>query len=361
MKKLVLAAVVAALSGQAMAVNVYNADDATLDVYGEIRTRIKKVEGEAGKFDGDSTKIGVKGKYGIGNDMYVVGEMRMGGDFNNTKDSDNGGEFNFDRGYVGIGHNAYGVVRAGRMPSVHDTLFSHDESYVWGGSAKNGSNAFGTDVANSAGQYEWSNESFKVMAQVQGHTSDDATFKKSDKDETLIGSTNIKNGYALGGVWMSDLGLDITTAYTSVELDDKNSTLNVFDGGEANSFGVQAKYSINSLTLTAAVYNFEQTAKKKTDFDREINSYGLSARYAFANGIGLYGVYDNKETTDNQPKVNNKKLEETSKTFTMGVDFWPHKQFVTYAEFAQEKTENNKVDSKDKEIGKYAVGARFYF
>ena len=354
MKKLVLAAVVAALSGQAMAVNVYNADDATLDVYGEIRTRVKKEEGTAGKFDGDSTKIGVIGKYDIGNDMYVVGEMRMGGDYNDTDNDDaDGGEFNFDRGYVGIGHNVYGVVRAGRMPSVHDTMFSHDESYVWGGAAKNGQNAFGTDVASSAGQYEWSNESFKVMAQVQGRTSYD-----HEKDPTKI-----KDGYALGGVWMSDLGLDMTIAYTSVELDnntDATSSIN-FNGGEANSFGIQAKYKTGALTMTAAVYSFEQTAKRKTDFDQEMDSYGLSARYAFANGIGLYGVYDYKDATDNNVKINNKKLEETTKLFTMGVDFWPHKQFVTFAEVAQEKIEYNTSSIKDQETGKYSIGARFYF
>ena len=149
MKKLALAVAVAAISSQAMAVEIYNAEDASLEVYGEIRARLRNQSGESSEFDGQNTRIGIKGQYALSNDMYALGNVRMYGDYNSNDSA------SYDRGYVGLGHNAMGEIRFGKVASIHDDIFDYDISWVYGGNAMMGNDQFATDVASSAAQYEW--------------------------------------------------------------------------------------------------------------------------------------------------------------------------------------------------------------
>lgn len=369
MKKLALAIAVAAMSSQAMAVSLYSSNDASLSLYGEIRTRIQKQDSESAAFDGNNTRFGLKGEYNLSPSTALIGEFRITGDFNDSDSSTS-----FDRGYVGLANDTYGIFRIGRMPSVADRLISYDQSYVYGGIAKDGESAFGTDIASSSFQWENTYGAITLFAQGQGAADDSATFSNVNSAGLSSSFTStIKNGYALGASMATDIGLTMNVAYTTVNLEAKNTAFNYLHEGKAESFAVGATWAIdNNLELGIAGFSRKQTADKggintsySNNFEGKQQGFGLSGRYSFDNGIGVYGVYDylkdeNKYTTRN---TNGKPLETETNQITLGVDYWPHPQFVTFAEVAEKDVTDNRTKSasQDDTTSMLALGARFYF
>ena len=353
MKKLALAVAAAAISSQAMAVEIYSNDTDSLEVYGEIRARFQDKSSQSSEFDGSNTRIGIKGQYGLGNDMYAVGNVRMYGDYNSNAD------VSFDRGYVGVGHNEFGEVRFGKMPSVHDDLFGYDISWVNGGAAMMGNDQFSTDVVSSAAQYEWNSDSLRVMAQIQGRTDTSTAAEfKIDPEAENDRSSRVDEGYALGATWSSDFGLSLTGAYTAVELVELGEALRSMD---VDTFGLEANYAMGNMSFAAAYFTQEAEGNNKRTYHTEATGFGANARFDMDNGIGFYGVYDFVETTSNHIRggASNKKQEVKDTTYTVGADFWPHQQVVTFVEYAHNKEKNN-IGSNDT-TDNIAIGARFYF
>ncbi len=374
MKKLALAIAVAAMSSQAMAVSLYSSDDASLSLYGEIRTRIQKENGSTAKFDGNNTRFGLLGNYSLTPSTALIGEFRITGDFNNSENSTS-----FDRGYVGIADDTYGIFRIGRMPSVADRLISYDQSWVYGGVAKSGTSAFGTDIASSSFQWENTYGAITLYAQGQGEANDSATFTNNQylENDNLFTSrftSTIKNGYALGASLATDIGLTMNVAYTTVSLTNKESGTTYLREGEAESFAIGATWAIdNNLDIGVAAFSRKQTANKggliasaANNIEGKQQGFGLSGRYSFDGGISVYGVYDylkdeNTYTTLNVP--NDKSLETETNQITLGVDYWVHPQLVTFAEVAEKDMTDNrsKSASQDDTTSMFALGARFYF
>ena len=351
MKKLALAVAVAAISSQAMAVEIYNAEDASLEVYGEIRARLRNQSGESSEFDGQNTRIGIKGQYALGNDMYALGNVRMYGDYNSNDSA------SYDRGYVGLGHNAMGEIRFGKVASIHDDIFDYDISWVYGGNAMMGNDQFATDVASSAAQYEWNSDSLRVMAQYQTRTD-------TADDGSLGRDSRIDEGYSIGASWASDFGLGLTGAYTTVELVGLGAGMKSVD---ADTFGLEATYAVGNFSVAVAYFTQDVVGNNsvtKANYNTEATGVGANVRYEFDNGIGLYGVYDYVETTDSNVREAGRKQEVEVTTYTLGVDYWPHQQLVTFVEYAHEKDEARfQADRNHKNIknDNIAIGARFYF
>ena len=392
MKKLALALAVTALSSQAMAYNIYDADGDTLDLYGEIRLRYRFEEENGNRMDGDNTRIGVKGQYAVTPETYVFGDVRMVANWNDTdsdidltsgttEEADN--DLSYDRGLVGIGNTSYGELRLGRMPSVHDIMYGYDISWVYGGTAKNGENYFGTGgETSSLFQYQWTGDNIAVIAQGQGRANTSVDLNNvtviTDPQILTIGTLpvrtfKIKSGLAMGVSYETDFGLGLSTSYTRTELTPNNSA----DRGyisklDAKSYGVEATYTYEKLDLALAGFKFKQEVSERAvgsiDHNVDQNGFGASARYNFTEDIAVYTVYDylkSKTKDDGTVTYNGRNLRETFKSITLGAQYWPAPQFVTFAEMAHISNHTNRaVDNirvKNTSDNDYAIGARFYF
>lgn len=400
MKKLALALAVTALSSQAMAYNIYDADGDTLDLYGEIRLRYRFEEENGNRMDGDNTRIGVKGQYAVTPETYVFGDVRMVANWNDTDsdivtktDPDTGKissstpkadtDLTYDRGLVGVGNTKYGELRAGRMPSAHDIMYGYDISWVYGGTAKNGENYLGTGgETSSLFQYQWTGDNLAVIAQGQGRANtsvnpNNVTVITNPQILTIgtlpVGSFKIKSGLAMGASYEADFGLGLSTSYTRTELtpDNNEDRLHV-SKLDAKSYGVEATYTYENLDLALAGFKFKQEVTERAvgsiDHNVDQNGFGASARYNFTEDIAVYTVYDylkSKTKDDQAATYNGKNLRETFKSITLGAQYWPAPQFVTFAEMAHISNDTNRavndVRVKNTSDNDYAIGARFYF
>ena len=388
MKKLALALAVTALSSQAMAYNIYDTDGDTLDLYGQIRLRYRFEEENGNRMDGGNTRIGVKGQYAVTPETYVFGDVRMVADWNGT-DSDfdktittattpaADNDLTYDRGLVGMGNTKYGEVRAGRMPSVHDIMYGYDISWVHGGTAKNGENYFGTGgETSSLFQYQWTGDNLAVIAQGQdrANTSVELNNVSAITDPQNLKKTfKIKSGLAMGASYETDFGLGLSTSYTQTELTPDNSADRAHVSKlDAKSYGVEATYTYEKLDLALAGFKFKQELTERAvgsiDYNVDQSGFGASARYNFTENIAVYTVYDylkSKTKDDEAATHNGRNLRETFKSITLGAQYWPAPQFVTFAEMSHINNDTNKFENgqrvKNTSDNDYAIGARFYF
>ncbi|MCL6270451.1 porin [Sansalvadorimonas sp. 2012CJ34-2] len=389
MKKSVLAAAVAAVAGNALAVDVYNQDGATLNIFGEVKSTYSNTEKDdkGTKFSMSGSKLGAYAKYDLDNGFYVKGYLRFSFDLNES------GNVELSKGFIEAGSDETGSLTLGRHGSVHGDIFDYDQSWAFGGDAKNGENIFGTGSIESGLVYKWSNNGFTFMAQHSTDEEDTYSLQTETKhgeatnnDQRYKG--NLDKTMAFGGVWDSDFGLSLKAAYTT-------ATLNKLEKKEwksgkwvwekfadskdvkAVSTGVQAGYSFGDVSLAAAFFRFNYQADRKQDLDVDHNSFGLSAKYKLDDKLNLYTVYDSIEIKSKYPNVKNAsdnlvKGEAETKTFTLGLDYSPHKQVVTFVEFAQVDTDFKdkykyrnsdgiELVAKSSKASKYAFGARVYF
>ena len=388
MKKLALALAVTALSSQAMAYNIYDADGDTLDLYGQIRLRYRFEEENGNRMDGGNTRIGVKGQYAVTPETYVFGDVRMVADWNGT-DSDfdktittattpaADNDLTYDRGLVGAGNTKYGEIRAGRMPSVHDIMYGYDISWVHGGTAKNGENYFGTGgETSSLFQYQWTGDNLAVIAQGQDRANTSVELNNVSvitDPQNLKKTFKIKSGLAVGASYETDFGLGLSTSYTQTELTPDNSADRVHVSKlDAKSYGVETTYTYEKLDLALAGFKFKQELSERAvgsiDHNVDQSGFGASARYNFTEDIAVYTVYDylkSKTKDDEAATYNGRNLRETFKSITLGAQYWPAPQFVTFAEMAHISNDTNRavndVRVKNTSDNNYAIGARFYF
>ncbi|MCL6269461.1 porin [Sansalvadorimonas sp. 2012CJ34-2] len=360
MKKLVLAAAIAAVASNAMALEVYNADGATVNVFGEIRTRLQSIEDDntGSKFDMGGSKLGVEAKYAMNDDLTAGGYLRYGFDLN---DGDN--NVKVSKGYVYLSSNKMGTVTVGKQGSVYDSFIGgYDASTLYGGAAKMASNAAGTDSIESGITYKWSNDSFTVMAQHSLAAEDANTFKPAETQpvKAAMASEQLNKTFALGGSWSSDFGLTLGGAYTLAD-HDKLTGFATSKNVEIKTVGFEAGYSINAVTLGATMTQIDTESDKDKELLTESNSFGLGVAYAFENGVNAFAGYDIVETEDSSKGIDKKANEDETKSFNIGVDYRPHPQVKTFVEYARAKTSYEETGKKSKTQDKWGVGVRVYF
>ena len=223
MKKLALAIAVAAISGQAAAAQVYNSDNATVDIYGQIRTKVSKTNNDSEKsFSLSSSRIGAIGAYKLNDDLTAEGKIQI-------KYGDDDSNFYSDALYVGLNSNTFGGVRVGTMGSIwDDEMGIQDNSYAFGGNSTLGNQQRGTANQSNILDYRFpistSVGTVTLRAQTQLAPSS-ADAKRNDL--TVAGfdgskdtrKTTIDKMVSAGAIWNSNFGLDVAAVYAATDID----------------------------------------------------------------------------------------------------------------------------------------------
>lgn len=350
MKKLALAIAVAAISGQAAAVELYSSNDATLDVYGQLRTRLQKTNNEGeNKFDVASSRIGAIGTYKLSDDLTASGKIQV-------KYADDGKtNFYSDVLWVGLNSKTLGNARIGSMYTIWDEEQGmHDFTYNFGGSAKMGDNVYGTAFLKNVLDYSMDLGQVKLRAQYLMSPMDRDAKNRDLSFSGLDTKAKIDKSHSFGATWNSDFGLSVAGTYSATKIDKTTEDADT-SYGETESLGLTASYSINSLTIGTQLSRITAEADNKADFDQTKKGFGLGAQYSFANGMNPYFTYDNaKEDTKGNDAV-----DETTKSYVVGVEFKPNSSVRVWTEVG--KTKVDRKDDKDTSSTAWAIGARYYF
>ena len=363
MKKLALAVAVAAISGQAAAVEVFSNDTTSLEVYGQLRTRLVKTnnDGEAA-FDVANSRIGTTGTYKMNDDLTFTGRFQV-------KYADSDTNFFNDSLWIGMNSKKLGEVRIGSMYSIwDDDQGKHDFTYYTGGGAKLGSDVNGTVFLSNVLDYRLNLGQVTLRAQtIMSPIERNAHRKRYDEKvdvnyttdgstvtaETTSSYTKIDSAHIMGATWNSDFGLTLAGTYAATELETV-TTVGTNDPStssmkDTKSMGLTASYSINDLTVGA------QYTKVNTDFaaanthDEDKTGYGFGAKYAMDYNLAPYFTYDNVKT-----EVKGEK-DETTKTYVLGVEYKPSASIRAFAQGGRTKETGEKNETT------FVVGARYYF
>ena len=356
----ILAAVVAAFSHTATAAEVYKDADTTFDLFGEVRTRWDESESASHTANGSGSKIGVSGEHRLG-ELTFKGFTKF--EYNGNTHAAN--TFQVNESYVGLAHTQYGELNIGRKSTIHDTLFGYDSSWAFGGTAKNGHDPFGTGTADSLVQYTWSANGLTLMGQVQGRSEfvNDGYETRVDLDPVDPQSASVRSGVGAGLAWQSDFGLGVKAAYTRANLDSLTETLEgvspavILENVTVDSLGAEVDYDIGRFSLAAAAFHFDYSLP---GFDEKQTGFGGRASYTVAEPVHLYTVVDYLKSSFSPAAGGTVDMTDSSvTTYTSGVDYWPHKQVMSFVEFSHQV---DKADGSAKEENlSMAVGARYYF
>ena len=331
MKKTVVAAVIGSVvaSASAMAAEVYQSDDLSVNVYGNLRARYETTDnghmGADSTFTGEGTELGLSINYFMDNNMYINGDVLS--EFNIIPESGDGedDEEFLKFGSVAIGGD-FGEFRMGRMSAVQDTLAGqYDITWEYGGTANIKDDAFATDRLTNGIQYKIDVNNFTVMAQY--HTG------------TESGGVDIDQAFALGGAWTSDFGLGLSGTYTQSERTERDAE---FGGDKDKSWTLNATYEWQALSLAAMYSDYDLSGDERT-------GVGAMARYDFPMGFGVYGVYDYVDYDTQNDKLNQ---------YTIGADYWLTSQVVSYMEYADQDYDKANAGQDD---NAFTIGMRLYF
>ena len=361
-----LTTVVAVFSHSASAAELYKDAGTTVDLFGEVRTRWNGGDVANRDMTAAGSKIGLSGEHDIGNFSFK-GVTKF--EYNaNTHSTSN---FQVNQSYIGFGLKKYGEVDIGRKSTVHDTLFGYDCSWAFGGTAKNGHEPFGTATSASLIQYTWAGSGLTFMGQVQARSEfiKEGYEERPDLDPIDPEKASVRSGLGAGLAWQSDFGLGLKLAYTSARLDSlsgskpdpkPNDVIAVY-GITADSIGAELDFDIGPISLAGAafyfVYDLDSVKAKQTGFAGRIS-------YNVTDPVHVYGVMDYLKTaptgdTEGAKKIDLSILESGVTTYTVGLDYWPHKKVVSFLEFSHQI---DKLKGSDNEsANKVAVGARCYF
>ncbi|KHT61706.1 porin [Photobacterium gaetbulicola] len=330
MKKTVVAAVIGSVvaSASAMAAEVYNSDDLSVNVYGNLRARYETTDnghmGADSTFTGEGTELGLSVNYFMDNNMYINGDVLK--EFNIIpEDGDGSDDDDFLKfGSVAIGGN-FGEFRMGRMSAVQDTLAGqYDITWEYGGTANIKSDEAATDRLTNGIQYKIDINDFTVMAQY--HTG------------TESNNVDIDQAFALGAAWTSNFGLGLSGTYTQSERTAKS----VYGDDKDTSWTLNATYEWQALSLAAMYSDYDFAGDEQTGI-------GAMARYDFDMGFGVYGVYDYVDYDTLNDKLNQ---------YTIGADYWVTSQVVSYMEYADQSFDKRNAGQDD---NAFTIGMRLYF
>ncbi|MCL6269462.1 porin [Sansalvadorimonas sp. 2012CJ34-2] len=326
MKKLVLAAAIAAVAGNAMAFEAYNADGTTVSISGEVRTLISNTENDnkGAKFDMGGSKLAVSISHKLSDDLTAEGFMRFAADLN-----DGSAKLGVDKGYLALGSAQYGKVSIGVVGTAYDDLMGgYDASVNFGGAAKLGADTNGAGGLQNGINYTWSNDSMTVVA--------DYGLEDKETTTTIDSFTGkLDKTYGLGASWTSDFGLTLTGAYGAAKLDNETTE------ATAKAYGFEADYSFGAFSVGAIINKSEE---KAGDTKIEKRGFGTGAAYSFLDNGTAYAGYN---------VVKTKGADDKTKTYNAGVQYMVHPQVKVFADIAQTKAAEK--------TNEYALGARVYF
>ena len=176
---------------------------------------------------------------------------------------------------------------------------------------------------------------------------------------------SVRSGVGAGLAWQSDFGLGVKAAYTRANLDSVTETLGSNGTGvettlnnvTVDSLGAEVDYDIGRFSLAAAAFHFDYSLP---GFGEKQTGFGGRASYTVADPVHVYAVADYLKSSFSPDVAGTVNMTDSSvTTYTSGVDYWPHKQVMSFVEFSHQV---DKADGGSKEENlSMAVGARYYF
>lgn len=279
MKKTILATMLTSLfaATAAHSATVYDANDMTLDVYGDVEVQARKgTEKDAHKMINiDDADFGFKVGYNIGNGVTALAVVEVDGE---TDSNDIG----LDDGYVGLSSATWGTVTAGKQVTIADDIGIGND-YEFGISTSSNSLFDGKQVVkytvDKGNYYGGISYLFNEAAGYDNKNSIDA------KLGARLGGLDLTAYYGntdQGAYDSETVLLEARYAFEDLELAASAASTDNGTQADATSFGLAAVYTVDKMAYSAA------WSVVDTDNADKVNAYFVNAAYAFNSNVTAY-------------------------------------------------------------------------
>ncbi|MCW7555727.1 porin [Endozoicomonas gorgoniicola] len=369
MQKKLLAAVVASLvAGQAMALEVYNDDTTSLSIGGRIGVKAEKAYGSKVTGKNDSSRINFKFAHKLGNGWTGHGVAEWGFRAKDEYNALGGKEDTFFNrlGFVGLDHDTYGKITAGKSWSVMQDVNGWTDSYAIGGG-----NAMGLYTGRVSGDVDGSARADDVLQYrnsfgglnvgVQYQLRGDASMK--DVNDVTHKFTR-KNGAGVSLSYDLPMGLSLGATYAETEYE-KNTDYKGQDKSKAATVG--AKFENEMLKLAATYGKFENktnTTKIGGDLDRKSTGLELFAQVNLpqvVDGFALYTGYNQLEADKQMVSGKEANSKAEFKEVAVGAIYKTGPMQFAFEWSDGERKGHDGKKIKNKSGNTYSVNARYYF
>ncbi|UYM18754.1 porin [Endozoicomonas euniceicola] len=369
MQKKLLAAVVASLvAGQAMALEVYNDDTTSLSIGGRIGVKAEKAEGSSAGMKNDSSRINFKFAHKLGNGWTGHGVAEWG--FRAKDEYKDGAKEDtfFNRlGFVGLDHDTYGKITAGKSWSVMFDVNGWTDSYAIGGGkamglydGRLGGDFDGSARADDVLQYRNSFGGLNVGVQYQLEGHNDGAYLENTVDDRI----KRKSGAGVSLSYDLPMGLSLGATYAETEYEESA----LFKGQKKSKAAtVGTKFENEMLKLAATYGQFENktsTIKSAGDLDKKSTGLELFAQVNLpqvVDGFALYTGYNQLEADKQMVSGKEANSKAEFKEFALGAIYktGPMQFAFEWADGERKGHDGKKI--KDKSGDTYSVNARYYF
>lgn len=274
MRKIILALAIPTASimlAPAYAQNVYSEDGNSLDVLGRVEINAIKSSGSSGDMTGKA-RIGLEGTTKVNEDVSLFGlaEWDLTGE-DSTQD-----EIQARYMYVGADFGAGGKISFGHQyTAMYNSLVSTVDIFEqWGMEAQDG--LYGESRVDGLIVYSNNFGPFSIETDYQFH--DEGTYDSIGID---TGTYDQSNAYSGVGVLDTGVGLNLRLAYG-------HQTFGA--GGNINTYGAGADYTINNLYLAFVYLGARADNANSSNSKTNTDSYNIAGSYTI-DQFRLYGGY----------------------------------------------------------------------
>ncbi|GAL25581.1 porin-like protein H precursor [Vibrio variabilis] len=311
MKKTLVALAVLAAAGSAQAIELYNQDNVTVNLTGDIEVVYLKGVEDGSEFQQEiqDADFGFDTRYAINDDLQFGGFWEFSGSSTDTKTGNV---------YVGLYSNTAGSIKFGRLDSMLDdagigsdfqfginSFFSNgspfgadesvrydiDKGNFYGGIAykqdKNGNAGLGVDgnfldakIGARVADFDFTG--FYGRADFKGAGADIS-------DLPLVTGEGKETFYAVEGRWSGVENLNLAIAYYNIKLDPASMDESLTQ----QTFALAADYTINKVIIAAGVSQSDYdkalavSSTSTETWDKQTNWY-INAGYILAPGATAY-------------------------------------------------------------------------
>lgn len=271
MKKTLLALAVLAAAGSANAAEVFKTEDASVNLYGQLREYIESSDID-GKDDPainkSSSRVGLEITYDVNDDLSVVGKVESA--------LDSGSELR--QHYIGFASDTYGSLTFGKHAPLYDDIYGAIYIYHYD-MGPYGSDFNDNFFQENSAQYQYENNGFWVKGQYNLPEND----KSAEMGELYVGSSFGDLSLHIGGAFMDDSrGKKDAAGVKTYE--------NKYGHVESTYGEFTAEYAIGD-GIVGATYAYNKRDSKSLGIKEESNSFHVSAKFPVAEKTSLYGAY----------------------------------------------------------------------
>jgi predicted porin len=267
-----------------------------------VNPTIAKTKDSQTRLADQTSRIGFKAKYDLGNGLYALGQVEsrffLGNNGDNTDDK---AEFGTRNTFVGLGSNDLGLVRLGRYDNAYKLSLNQivPSLYYTSGNLNDASSDYGSkQILNRLGArqgdmvaYEspnWNGFNFNVSYNMGKDSTGSISGGSAANTASFTPATDLMPQSGIGIAYNKD-GLNIGFGYTTISnvswnLASSSAAKAVNNGGsqalKAYQFG--AEYKFGQFSLGAVAERTESSQSGTTAaaaFDQTQNSYGLIGTY----------------------------------------------------------------------------------